>query len=89
MLIWKRLMPSKVRALLALGTLTALVAVATLKPLPNVSGQDKEAPTRKVEKQGEKKTEEKAEKKSEAPVPVKIAEPTNGKGAARRPRRNR
>lgn len=75
MLIWKRLMPPKVRALLALGTLTALVAVATLNPLPNVSGQDKEAPTRKVEKQGEKKTEEKAEKKSEAPVPVKIAEP--------------
>ena len=44
MLIWKRLMPPKVRAFLALGTLTALVAVATLKPLPNVSGQDKEAP---------------------------------------------
>lgn len=71
MLIWKRLMPSKVRALLALGTLTALVAVATLKPLPNVSGQDKEAPTRKVEKQGEKKTEEKAPMKEEGRVPRK------------------
>ena len=75
MLIWKRLMSSKVRAIFALGTLTALAAVTTLNPLPNVSGQDKESPTRKVEKQGEKKTEEKDEKKSEAPVPVKIAEP--------------
>ncbi len=74
MLIWKRLMPPKVRALLALGTLTALVAVATLKPLPHVWGQDKEAPTRKVEKQAEEKAEEQTEKKTEEPAPVKEAE---------------
>lgn len=75
MLIWKRLMPPKVRALLALGTLTALVAVATLlQPLPHVWGQDKETPTRKVEKQAKEKAEEKTEKKSEEPAPVKEVE---------------
>jgi hypothetical protein len=74
MLIWKRLMPPKVRALLALGTLTALVAVATLKPLPNVWGQDKKAPTRKVGRQAEEKAEvqtEKAPEKTEGKAPKK------------------
>lgn len=70
MLIWKRLIPSKVRAILALGTVTALVAVAALKPIPSVWGQDKEA-TRKVEKQ----VEGKSEKRAQEPVPVKEAEP--------------
>ena len=69
----KRLFASKARALIALGTLTALLAVATLKPLPRVWGQEKEAPTRKVEQ----KAEEKAEKKTEEPAPVKDAEPKN------------
>ena len=66
----KRLFASNVRAFLALGTLIALVAVATLRPLPNVWGQDKETPTRKVEK----KAEEKAEEKTEEPAPVKEGE---------------
>ncbi len=77
MLIWKRLMPPKVRALLALGTLTALVAVTTLQPLPHVWGQDKEAPARKVEQKAEEKAEEapvKGEVKGEEKAPDKQAE---------------
>ena len=74
MLIWKRLMPSNVRTLLAFGTLTALVAVATLKPLPHVWGQDKEAPSRKVEQKGEEKAEERIEKKQDEPAPLKEGE---------------